>query len=201
VKVGDENALTTTTTAPRSGATSSTYGTQPARTAAATTAPAATAPPRTAPARGDRTVADVDGFRLSLGVGTDGATEFPAADRLELTLRVENLAPETRQYDTNERRNFEMTTVGTNEVVWDDNRCAPRPDPYITATVDLAHGESVGYADAYKGGSCALPPGRYKVVGVFTWCPPGSVPEGKGTCYPDRVATVRSLPVEVTFTP
>jgi hypothetical protein len=198
VQVGDEGTLGSTTP-PRLGATTSTYRSERAQTASETTEALASLEPG-AVVRGNRTVGDVDGFRLYLTVGKDGGTQFEAVKSFDLTLRVENLAPETRQYDTNERRHFEMTRAATNEVVWDETRCkAPVRDPLVTGTLELAHGRSVSYADAYKGGQCALPAGRYNVVGVFTWCPPGSAP--RGTCYPDRVATVRSLPVEVTLTP
>lgn len=159
----------------------------------------------------NRTVADVDGFRLYLGIGSDGRVEFTSDETTQLSLGVENVTKETRQYDTNEKLNFEIARAGTADVVWDNVRCKKgqaAQDTLVTGTNPLAPGETVSYLDSYPRDTskidttpradCRVPAGAYDVYGFFAWCPPGSAPSG--TCYPDHVSHARSLPVRIKLT-
>jgi hypothetical protein len=192
--------------------TSTTVATSRPTTSAAPTAvqrSSATTPTTTVAVRRDRTVSDNDGFRLYLSVGPGGRVEFAADEVVPVSLRVENISTTRRDYDTNVKRNFEITRAGTRDIVWDNVKCkrgqSPR-DTLITGTSPLPPGDSVSYLDAYPRDTskvdtlpredCRVGAGKYDVYGIFTWCAPGSAPTG--TCYPDHLSQVRSLPVLIT---
>ena len=180
----------------------------PSTSAATTTAPVPP-PPTTTPVRSNRTVVDAAPLRIYLTVGTDGRLTFDRDERIPLTVRAANISTEAVEYDTNERRNFEIRDA-SGAVVWQNTSCkAGRSDhhPALTGIVALEPKESVSFADAYPldaapsdvlpRGDCRLAPGVYDVFGVVAWCPPGTATNG--TCYPD-VTFARSLPVRITLT-
>ena len=210
VSVGDEHTLGTTAPPPRPAPVT------PAEPVVVPDGPASPGEPAPAaaaaagPARGHRTVVDVEGFRISLTVGDGAGLDFFRGNRIRLTMRVENRTTEVRDYDTNEQRIFEFIDVATGEVAWDSARCKKgqtEPDPLRTGMLQLQPGRSASYDDAYPQHTsdtdplprpdCRVAAGTYDVVALFPWCPPGSAP--MGTCYPDGVQRLRSLPVRVTL--
>lgn len=155
------------------------------------------------------TLTDDSGFRLTLVV--DGDLDYRANEDIALELIVRNVSSKPLHYDPNDERHFVIVPAGgATGRTWHDTDCRPtRPETVQGGAIVLEPGEEADFQATYPAkrvpGSpprddCRVPEGVYDVLGLITWCPPGTL-RSDGTCDPKRNEPVGSAPVRMRIGP
>ncbi len=172
------------------------------------TSVAAAAPPGPGEPRvANAATATTDGLEVTV-VAEDGPDYGPGA-RFRIEIRLTNVGDVVRFH-----RDVDLDRAvlldDADGIVWGSQRCDPTRDVYRIqgGAFALQPGDSTRVVVRYPqvegpDQGCALPSGRYRLVGSFPVCDAGSEREtanpGTFTCADDDTAVVSSLPLVVSF--